>query len=109
MVIHTSKAGARGVNFDLFRDAIVLCAFNPTNYADCVQALGRGCRNEQGRGEGVLIVSEEHTEINEATILNFLSDDSLGDEQSDDLRIRILRRAHEQFFSMCEEDAKFVR
>jgi len=56
MVIHTTKAGARGVNFDLYRDAIVLCAFNPTNYADCVQALGRGCRNEQGRGEGVLIV-----------------------------------------------------
>ena len=74
-----------------------------------MQALGRGCRNELGRGEGVLIVSEEHTEISESTILNFLSDDSLGDEQSDDLRIRILRRAHEQIFSMSEDEARFVR
>ena len=72
MVIHTTKTGARGINFDLYKDAIVLCAFSPSNYADCVQALGRGCRNEQGRGEGVLIVDEEHTDISEATILDFL-------------------------------------
>ena len=41
--------------------------------------------------------------------MNYLFDDSLGDEQSDDLRIRILRRAHEQIFSMSEDDARFVR
>ena len=27
MVIHTTKTGARGINFDLYKDAIVLCAF----------------------------------------------------------------------------------
>ena len=104
MVIHTTLTGARGTNFALYKDAIVLCAFVPRSYADCVQALGRGCRNENGRGVGVLIVSHAHTDISESTILDLLADRSLGNELDENVRIQVMRKAHQKEFSMNEDD-----
>jgi hypothetical protein len=43
-IIHTVFDGVRGVDFKLEEEVHVAIAFNPKNYYDVVQALGRGTR-----------------------------------------------------------------
>ena len=43
-IIHTVFDGVRGVDFKIEGEVHVIIAFNPKNYFDVVQALGRGTR-----------------------------------------------------------------
>ncbi len=43
-VVHTNMHGVRGVDFKIDQKTHVILAFNPRNYYDIVQALGRGAR-----------------------------------------------------------------
>lgn len=43
-VVLTFKQGARGIDYKGVDPAHVIIAFKPDNYAECIQALGRGSR-----------------------------------------------------------------
>jgi hypothetical protein len=54
-IVHTVFEGVRGVDFKLGGDVHVVIAFNPKNYFDVVQALGRGTRDFNKTSEGTLV------------------------------------------------------
>jgi hypothetical protein len=58
-VIHTTFEGVRGVDFKLEGEVHVVIAFNPKNYFDVVQALGRGTRSIEKSSLGTLVIDKK--------------------------------------------------
>jgi hypothetical protein len=54
-IVLTTKDGARGIDYKGVNPAHVIMAFNPKSYSECVQALGRGCRELSSFAEGTII------------------------------------------------------
>jgi superfamily II DNA/RNA helicase len=54
-IVLTTKEGARGIDYKGVNPAHVIMAFNPKSYSECVQALGRGCRELSSFAEGTII------------------------------------------------------
>lgn len=54
-VVVTTVEGARGVDYKGSHSAHVIIAFKPNSYSECVQALGRGCRELSSFAEGTII------------------------------------------------------
>jgi hypothetical protein len=54
-LVLTTKEGARGVDYKGINPAHVIIAFKPESYSECVQALGRGCRELSKFSEGTII------------------------------------------------------
>ena len=48
--------GVRGVDFKLYGAIHVILAFNPKNYFDIIQSLGRGSREYDKSCEGTLVI-----------------------------------------------------
>lgn len=57
-ILMTTKEGSRGVDFKASSTAHVIIAFAPTSYAECVQALGRGCRDLTSSTDGTIICAD---------------------------------------------------
>lgn len=60
-LIMTTKEGARGVDYKGINPAHVIIAFAPESYSECVQALGRGCRELSSFSEGTIICQDPLT------------------------------------------------
>ena len=54
-IVLTTKDGSRGTDFKGPSPAHVLMTFQPSSYAECVQALGRGSRNLDHTCSGTII------------------------------------------------------
>jgi hypothetical protein len=54
-VVLTTKEGSRGVDYKGPSPAHVIICYEPSSFADCVQALGRGCRTLDQFSEGTII------------------------------------------------------
>ena len=58
-IIHTVFDGVRGVDFKIEGKIHVVIAFNPKNYFDVVQALGRGTRSADKSSFGTLVIEKK--------------------------------------------------
>ena len=58
-IIHTVFNGFRGVDFKIEGEVHVVIAFNPKNYFDVVQALGRGTRSADKSSFGTLVIEKK--------------------------------------------------
>lgn len=54
-LVLTTKEGSRGVDYKGINPAHVIIAFKPSSYSECVQALGRGCRELTSFAKGSII------------------------------------------------------
>lgn len=57
-VVVTTKEGGRGIDMKGNSKAHVIIAFESKNYAQIIQALGRGCRNIDSFAEGTIIARD---------------------------------------------------
>lgn len=79
-IIHTAFDGVRGVDFKLGGDVHVVIAFNPKNYFDVVQALGRGTRSFEKSSEGTLVQDKKlDKNINVDGIMEYYRDGKTDD------------------------------
>lgn len=87
------KEGARGVDYKGSHVAHVIMAYKPRSLAECIQALGRGCRSLTSSTEGTIICNEPITEDG-PSYLDLLA--SADDELSQSFRLnsKIARMLH---------------
>jgi hypothetical protein len=73
--------GARGVDYkvsDAFQCAVI-CAFDPSSYAELAQALGRGSRGYKQRVLGWLITKDHFDVEKPENILEFFKNKLIGE------------------------------
>lgn len=70
-LVLTTKEGSRGVDYKGINSAHVIIAFKPASYSECVQALGRGCRELTSFAQGSIICKDPLT-MNASDYLNLL-------------------------------------
>ena len=61
-IVLTVKEGSRGVDYKGPSPAHVIICYAPASYADCVQALSRGCRTLDQFSEGTILCKQPLTE-----------------------------------------------
>jgi hypothetical protein len=67
--------GVRGVDFKLYGAIHVILAFNPKNYFDIIQSLGRGSRGYDKSCEGTLVIkNSEDKDVEPADIISYYKD-----------------------------------
>ena len=94
-VIHTAFDGVRGVDFKLEGEVHVVIAFNPKNYFDVVQALGRGTRTAEKSSKGTLVIDKKYDKnIPADMIMKFYKDSEAEDAKTESLRMKVLRLNH---------------
>ena len=94
-IIHTAFDGVRGVDFKLKGEVHVVIAFNPKNYFDVVQALGRGTRSFDKSSEGTLVQDKKFDKkVIFDNIMDFYKDGEAEDSRTEGIRMKILRLHH---------------
>ena len=105
-IVLTTKEGARGVDYKGINVAHVIVAYEPDSYSECVQALGRGCRELSSFAEGTIICTNPLT-LDADEYLTLLQ--SRDDELAEALQIncKIARMLHNQVVTkaISDEDA----
>lgn len=94
-IVLTTKEGARGIDYKGVNPAHVIMAFNPQSYSECVQALGRGCRELSSFAEGTIMCKDPLT-TDAANYLTLLvaADGELSEAMK--LNCRLARTFHDQ-------------
>jgi hypothetical protein len=94
-LILTTKEGARGVDYKGVNPAHVIIAFEPESYSECVQALGRGCRELTAFAEGTIVCVAPLT-TDASVYLSLLQADDNEKAESLKINSKIARMLHGQ-------------
>lgn len=101
-IVLTTKEGARGIDYKGVNPAHVIMAFSPKSYSECVQALGRGCRELSSFAEGTIICQTPKTSHASNYLDTLLADD--GElAQAMKLNCKVARVFHSQTVQAKEE------
>jgi superfamily II DNA/RNA helicase len=100
-IVLTTKDGARGIDYKGVNPAHVIMTFNPKSYSECVQALGRGCRELSNSTSGTVICKDPLT-TDASNYLNLLV--SADGELSEAMKIncKLSRVFHSQVINAKE-------
>ena len=88
--------GLRGVDFKLENEVHVILAFNPKNFYDIVQALGRGSRSFFQVSNGTIIFPEsaDKMKIEPERLMEYFKKMQSEESTIETLRMNLLQAGH---------------